>query len=280
MSTDDGRSGRGPGRDGWGRKPPGRDDRRGAPKDARGPRKEDPLARRAAEIAKNTGLTVEAARQVAAGRADLNELLKRMAFQDEVQRLMTRHELNRALATQIVLGQANLEHVLARRRVEAHLAANRERTVLELAQADGRELTLGVHGHKQIRARIRAVERYEIVLVDSETGGESRLHKLQIKYAYAPDDHKKVRKGLDYDKARRDAVVEPVARPQDRYACSDRRLGAALDRKLPVTAVTLEGECFTGEIAWVSRYEFGVRTKAGGEVVVFRHALADLREQT
>ncbi|MDP2313004.1 MAG: hypothetical protein Q8P41_08870 [Pseudomonadota bacterium] len=240
--------------------------------------REDPHARRAAEIAKTTGLTIEAARQVAAGRADLNELLKRMAFQDEVQALMNRHEVNRALATQIVMGQANLTQVLTRRRVESQLVANRDRTVLELAMADGRELTVGLHGHKQLRVRVQAVERYEVVLVETEGGAEHRVHKLQLKYAYAPDDHKRVRKGLDYDKTRRDAVVEPIPRPQDRYACSDRRLGLALDRKLPVTAITLEGECFNGEIAWVSRYEFAVRTKAGGEVVLFRHALAELRE--
>jgi hypothetical protein len=215
---------------------------------------------------------------VAAGRADLNDLLKRMAFQDEVTALMARHDLNRALATQIVMGQANLTQVLTRRRVETQLEANRDRTVLEAAQLDGRELTLGLHGHKQVRARVQAVERYEIVLLESEGGAERRVHKLQIKYAYAPDAHKQVRKGLDYDKARRDLVVEPIPRPQDRYACSDRRLGLALDRKLPVTAVTLEGECFLGEIAWVSRYEFAIRTKAGGEVVLFRHALSELRE--
>lgn len=254
--------------------------RRGAPGgDRRGPpRRDEASARRAQEIAQSTGLPIEAARQVAAGRADLNELLKRMAFSDEVQTLMTRHDINRALATQIVLGQANLDQVLTRRRVEAHLLANRAKSVLDAAVADGRELTLGVHGHKTLRVKVRAVEKYEVVLVETESGAEQRVHKLQLKYAYAPDDHKKVRKGMDYDKARRDAVVEPVPRPQDRYACSDRRLGLALDRKLPVTAVTLEGECFSGEIAWVARYEFAIRTRSGGEVVVFRHALADLRE--
>lgn len=236
--------------------------------------------KRAEEIARSTGLPIEAARRVAAGRADLNELLKRMAFQDEVQALMTRHELNRALATQIVLGQANLDQVLMRRRVEAHLLANRARSVIDAAAADGRELALGVHGQKTVRAKVKAVERYEVVLFESDGGAETRVHKLQLKYAYAPDDHKKVRKGMDYDKARREATVEPIARPQDRYACSDRRLGLALDRKVVVTAVTLEGECFTGEIAWIARYEFGVRTRSGGEVVIFRHALADLREPT
>jgi hypothetical protein len=223
-------------------------------------------------------LSIEAARQVAAGRADLNELLKRMAFQDEVQGLMQRHALNRALATQVALGQADLTQILTRRRVEAHLVGNRARSLLDEALASGRELTFGLHGHRQVRARVVALDRYEIELRESESGAVSKMHKLQIKYAFDPEDFKKVRKGMDYDKARREATVDPVVRPQDRYACSDRRLGIALDRHATVTAVTLEGERFTGEVAWVARFEFGLRTRAGGEVVLFRHALADLRE--
>lgn len=270
MSTDERR----PPRPGGGRDPRG-GRRAGPPGRGRG---EDPNQRRAQEIARTTGLPYEAARQVASGKADLNDLLKRMAFRDEVQALITRHGLNRALATQVVLGQADLEQVLSRRRIEEHILANRERAILEETQASGKELTLGLHGHRSLRVRIREVERYEIVAIDVESGAEQRIHKLQIKYAYAPDDHKKVRKAMDYDKARRDVQIEPIARPQDRYACSDRRLGLALDRKLHVTAVTLEGECFTGEIAWVGRYEFGLRTRSGGEVVIFRHALVELRE--
>jgi sRNA-binding regulator protein Hfq len=237
------------------------------------------LARRATEIAHKTGLPLESARLVAAGRADLNELLKKMAFRDEVNALMQRHELNRALATQVALGQADLDYILLSRRIDAHLAANRDRSVLDEAQRSGAEVTLGVHGHRTLRARVKAVERYEVVLLESETGAEERVHKLQLKYAYKPDDHKRVRKSLDYDKTRRDRAIEPVVRPQDRFACSDRRLGAAMDAKHPVSATTLEGECFTGEVAWVARYEFGLRTKGGGEVVIFRHALDDLREE-
>lgn len=268
MSRDDGRPQRGSGRGG----------QTNAPRWAKQPPREDPLARRTAEIVRTTGLTPEAARQVAAGRADLNELLKRMAFQDEVTSLMARHELNRALATQIALGQASLEQVLSRRRVEALLASTRDRSTLDAAAASGKELTIGVHGRKHLRVTLTTVDQYEVVYKDLETGVEARVHKLQIKYAWSPDDHKKVRKALDYDKARRDGAVEPVSRPQDRYACSDRRLGLAVDRKVHVTVTTIEGERFSGEIAWVARYEFGLKTRAGAEVVIFRHCLADLQE--
>lgn len=256
------------------RKPMGRPQRPGKPM----PRPMDPVAARAAEIARNTGLPPGTARQVAAGKLDLNEVLKRMAVADEVNRIMVQHELNRALATQVVLGHAVLDDVLSRRRIEVHLAEHHDRSVLDAAAASGKELTLGLHGHRTVRGTVVGVDRYEITFRDAESGAESVVHKLQVKYAFDPEDYKKIKKGLDYDKARREQAVEPRPRPQDRFGCSDKRLGQAWDRKLPVTAVTLEGECFSGEVAWIARFEFGLRVRAGAEVVVFRHALDDFRD--
>jgi hypothetical protein len=228
-------------------------------------------------VARSTGLPPELARRVALGQADVNTLLAQLAFRDQVDALMQRHGLVRSLATQVALGHARLEDILVRRRVDALIAAGRDRSTLEAACASGAELTLGLHGQRSVRVRVQAVERYELVVTDAATGAEERLHKLQVKYAHAPDDYKRLRKALDYDKARRARQVEPIARPQDRFACSDRRLAQLADAHAAVTAVTLEGECFTGEVAWVGRFEFGLRTRAGAEVVIFRHALDDLR---
>ncbi len=238
----------------------------------------DPVAARTAEIARTTGLSPGMARQVATGKVDLNEVLKRMAVADEVNRIMVRHELNRALATQIVLGHANLDEVLCRRRIDAHLLTFRDRSVIDAALLSQKPISLGLHGHRTVRGLIVAVDRYEITFADAESGATSVIHKLQVKYAFDPEDYKKVKKAMDYDKGRRDKAVEPIVRPQDRYGCSDRRLGAAWDKKAQVTAVTVEGEKFVGDVAWVARYEFGLRPRAGGEVVIFRHALDDFED--
>lgn len=197
-----------------------------------------------------------------------------MAFADEVTGLMARHSLDRALATQVAMGHADLAAVLLRRRVDAALAQTKDRTVL-LA---GSELTICTHGHKSLRVKVTVVSAYEIQALDLETNAELTVHKTAMKYAFAPDDFKKVRKALEFDKARRDAVVEPRLRPQERFACSNRRLGAAMDKKSDVTVVTVEGEIFTGEVSWVSRFEFGLRTRQGAEIAIFRHALDDFRE--
>lgn len=239
---------------------------------------QDLARRRAEELVRSHGLDVATARLVAAGRADLNAVLQRMARADEVQRLMAKHGFNRALATQIALGHADLEATLARRRVEEHLESSRRRSILDDAFASHAELTLGVQGHRTVRGVLTAVDPYEVVIQHADGGAEERIHKVLLKYAFLSADFKKIKKGLEYDNERRERTVEPRFRPQERFGCSDRRLGLAMDRKVQVVAVTLEGECFIGEVAWVGRFEFGVRTRAGGEVVVFRHALDDFRD--
>src|SRR5262245_51971383 len=112
------------------------------------------LAEKVEKIQRSTGVPVDVARQVALGRLDLNEAIKRMAFADEVNGLMTRHGLDRALANQIALGHADLERALRRRRVHARLEADRDRDVLVSAAAAGTELVVGVHGRQLVRVRL------------------------------------------------------------------------------------------------------------------------------
>ncbi len=231
-------------------------------------------AQKAERIAASAGVPLDVARQIAAGRLDLNEAVRRLAFADEVNGLMLRHTLDRALATQVAMGHADLAGVMQRRRVDTALAASKDRTVL----VAGRELTVCVHGHKSLHLRVISVDSYEIHAMDLESNVEIAVHKTQMKYAFLPVDFKKVRKALEYDKGRRDAVVEPRLRPQERFACSNRRLGLSMDRKAEVSVVTLEGEVFTGSVGWVSRFEFGLCTRQGAEIVIFRHALDDFRE--
>lgn len=245
-----------------------------------GPPPRPDLEQRVEQIMHQYGLPRDGAVRVAHGATTVDQEIERLALQDEVQRLMTEHNLNRALATQIARAQISLELVLSRRRIAEHLDNGRNRCVLEEAVTSGQELTLGLHGHRIVRAQVKAVEKYEVVLKNLDTNEEERVHKLQIKFAYSSAELKKVKKAMTWDKVRKERTVEPVTRPQDRYACSDRRLGLAWDRKQDVTAVLLEGECFTGAVSWVSHYEFGLRGRHGGEVTIFRHALDDFRDNT
>ena len=211
------------------------------------------------------------------GRVELNDVLTRMAHKAEVDSLIRRNDLSRALATQVALGQADLAAVLFKRRMAEHLQLHADRSILAKAQVDALPLSLALHGQRGLDGLVEKLGRYDFVF--QVRGGEAEtIHKLQVKFALPAEHRKKLRKSLSYDNALRKLPREPVWKPQDRTACSNRRLFQLLDREDPVEVTTLEGEVLHGKVAWVGRFEFGLDAKGGVEVVMFRHALAKITE--
>lgn len=232
---------------------------------------------RAEELVRTSGIPLPLAMQVVREQRTLNEVVTQLAREAEVERLIARHGMNRALATQVARGDAQLNDVLRKARMLVHLSQNRDRSLLTDAAAKGSAVALGVHGAKVLRGRITAVDVYDIDLAPEE-GEALRLPKVRIKFAYDPAQYKQIRKNLRYDAARK-GPCEPVLRPQDRYGCSDKRLFRYLDSAVSVAVTTLEGEIFTGKVAWMGRWEFGLKLeKSDVEVVIWRHALADIAE--
>ena len=251
----------------------------------RGPRRrrrEDPeAAERAAfrekvqKLEQSMGLEKPLAVRVARGELSLSEAVETMARKDRVEALVRRHGFSRALASQIALGHADLDYHLRKLRLAQHLEEHGSRSVLDEAAADGELRLFGLHGHRQVRARVAGLERFHVVL--AKDGQEVREHKLQAKYVVAAGDAKKLNRVLKWDAAQK-AVTEPIKRPQDRYALSDRRLFSMLDREMTVAVTLLEGEVLRGVPVWMSRYELGLVLKGKLQVTVLRHAIADLRE--
>jgi hypothetical protein len=236
------------------------------------------VRRKAAELVKDAGIPPNLAHQVALGNLTLNEVIERLALRDKVEALVRKHELPKSLATQIALGQADLEQVLQKRRLGEHLAGSRERSVLVEAAADKRPMFLALHHQRMVHGAIEAVDRYELRVKLADGGVVETIHKLQVKYACDEAQAKGVRNQLRRDKERPDSC-EPVVRPQDRYGCSDRRLFSLIDQKSTIQVTLLEGEVLKGTPTWMGRWEFGmVLPKKKAEVVIFRHALFDLRE--
>jgi sRNA-binding regulator protein Hfq len=184
---------------------------------------------------------------------------------------MERHQLSRALATQIAIGHADLEQVLARRRLDVHRVDNRDRTCLLPEQ----RLALALHEGTTLKGTVIDVEPYQIMF-RPDSGEPVAIHKLKLLYAYAPDAWKAVKKGIRVDKKHGRDTEQPAVRPQDRYSCSDRRLFGYLDRNVDLNVSLLSGEVLRGHITWFGRYEFGLKLRSDAEITVFRHALRDL----
>ena len=243
----------------------GRDVRR-----VRKPKTDASIRERADELVAS-GMPYQMAMAVAHGRMELNEALERMARKDRVNALMERHELSRALATQIAIGHADLEQVLARRRLDLHRDDNRERTCL----VPGEAIALALHDGTTLKGSVSEVEAYQITFAPNN-GEPTPVHKLKLLYSYPPSAWKAVKKGIRIDKKQGRGTEGPAVRPQDRYSCSDRRLFGYLDRGVELSVVLLSGEILRGQLTWFGRYEFGFKLRTDVELTVFRHALKDL----
>lgn len=209
---------------------------------------------------------------VATGKMPLNEALERLARASETERIMKAHDLTRALATQVVLGHADLATYLERRRFQEHRQKHAERSVLAAAVAHGRPMTLAVFGGERVEGKVVANTAYEVE-VEQTDGTRRTLHKLELKFAYEVEAYKRIKRALRRDKTLAAAPRRPARRPQDRYTCSDWRLFELMTGPGEVEVTTLEGDVIDGELQWFSRYEFALSAKGEGEIVVFRHAL-------
>jgi sRNA-binding regulator protein Hfq len=235
----------------------------------RTPQRVDERLRRRADELHEQGMPYQMAMAVAHGRLDLSEALERMAIKDRVNKLMERHDLARALATQVALGHADLEQVLARRRFEAHRQEFRDRTCLAVT---GEPVAIQLQG-RLIKGTVTVLEPYTFTIQLDQ--GPETVHKLEAKYAYAPGDWKVIKKVVRAEKAA--AGARPATLPQDRYSCSDKRLFGYQDRKQEVLVTMLDGDNLKGVVSWFGRYEFALEVKAGVVVTIFRHAMRDIR---
>jgi sRNA-binding regulator protein Hfq len=193
-----------------------------------------------------------------------------MARKDRVTKLMERHDLSRALATQVAIGHADLDRVLARRRMETHRADNRDRTCLD---PEAGPVAVQLAG-RLVKGTIQEVDAYTFTI--DVNGAAESIHKLEARYGYAPGDWKAVKKAVKPDK-KADLEVRPATRPQDRHSCSDKRLFGYLDSGDEVLVTLIDGTTAKGKVTWFGRYEFGLEVKDGVAITVFRHALRSIR---
>lgn len=241
-----------------------------APRRMRKPQRVDDGTRRRADELHDQGMPYQMAMAVAQGRLDLSEALERMARKDRVTKLMERHDLSRALATQVAIGHADLEQVLARRRLDTHRKEHHDRTCLT---PGGPSVAIQLHD-RVVKGVVTALEPYTFTIGEGDAAEE--VHKLEAKYGYAPGAWKAVKKAVRSDK-KADGEARPATRPQDRYSCSDKRLFGYLDRRDEVQISLLDGDVLKGVLTWFGRYEFGLMVKGDVEVTVFRHALRSIK---
>lgn len=220
------------------------------------------------------GLPEALAKAVASGNMPLNDALEQMAQAAQVERLMAKHGLLRSVAVQVAMGQMDLDTLLARRRLKEVVDRDRAKSCIQ----EGRRLAFATQGGGRVIGTITSVTAYELDVEDAD-GVVHHHHKLDLRYAYEPDDWKRVRKGITFPRGRDAARVEPEEKPQHRYNCSNQLLFEYMEARQLVRVGLLGEKELSGFVVWFAQYEFGLELRSGADVTVFRHALASVEPQ-
>jgi sRNA-binding regulator protein Hfq len=214
---------------------------------------------------------------VARGKLDLNQALERMVRSDRVDQLVRRHQLNRGLAMQVVLGQVDLDKLLWKRRFEEYKQEHFSRSFLVEASGSGDSVVLGLYGGRQQKGSVAEVSQFDLTFVDQK-GVEATVRKIDIKFAYLAKDWKEIGRFLKVKRSEAAVEGEPILKPQNRFRCSDQRLFRIFDEQRRVEIRLLEGERLSATLAWISRYECGLRIGTISILTVFRHALSAVKK--
>jgi len=211
---------------------------------------------------------------VVRGDRDLAEAIAGLARADQVEKLMRKHSIGKGIATQIALGDLDLEDYLLKQRLKAYLVEHRERSMLTEFQAASTELLLATHGQVHLRGVITEMTPYDIC-VDKGDGELEWVNKLQLKFVTQGDQADRFLSAVE--SAEDAGPADPVKAPQDRYHLADRHLMSWMEEGKAVCIRTREGELLHGNLEWFSRWELGLLTRDTGlRVGVFRHAIAHL----
>lgn len=195
-------------------------------------------------------------------------------------RLMSRHQINRSTATQVVAGQLCLDKVTHKNRRQAHLDKYRDRCIFSTAQSDGRPRVFAMHGQRIVIARVKAVRDYDVDYLplgaNLKPCGELQTeHKLSFKFGAYFDHAVKMQAAIGFCPQGAD-TAEMIVKPQHRYFISDKKLFGWVDAASTICIKTLEGEMVKGHLERIGRWEIGIDV-CGVELVVFRHALANIQ---
>lgn len=226
---------------------------------------------RAEQIAARSGIPIEQAVLVAKGRKTLNDVLHEMLTLERRERLV-REGLDRGLAGQVARGRLPL----AKARIIQDLWSSQQASFKSeglRAMVDGDPVAFGVFGRGVVGGVVKAVGRYEVVLVPEGAPAAETLKKHDIKFycraALAADVLVTVGRNAEVARLGLGATTDLAERfrPTEEIALDWVRAGGR------VLFVFRDGDTVTGVPKRVARFEVEVEVAPGVSVCILTHAL-------
>ncbi|MBI4773999.1 MAG: hypothetical protein HY788_07445 [Deltaproteobacteria bacterium] len=137
---------------------------------------------------------------------------------------------------------------------------------------------LHCHGHEILRGTVAANDPFDVLFKEDQKG-PIEINKLQIKFLFEAAAEASVNKLLKVEPDIRNRNLDPIPQPGNRNHVKNKTLSPVMQERRVVFLTTLEGDLIRGLVTGFNRYEITIKLKDGTPVVVFRHAVFDLRDK-
>lgn len=162
--------------------------------------------------------------------------------------------------------------------LKEYLAENYEKSIFEEAFASKSLFDFHIHGNQILTAQISEVQKYDVELSPSN-GEPVMLQKTDIKFVHSHEHLDQILKLLKYNEHVKKQKLEPIVTVKERKFVKNKSLFPLMKDREVMFFTLLEGEILRGVIASFSRYEITLHLKGGIPVVIFRHAVYDVRDK-
>lgn len=136
-------------------------------------------------------------------------------------------------------------------------------------------LFFGLYNHVQLPATIVKFSKYSFTL---QNNGENQdIPKTDVKYCYKAKEAENIQSLVRYDENIRAQKLEPIVPRKERYEIETQKIWDARKNQHPIEVTMREGEIFHGLVDWVSKYEIKMILESGAKIILFRHAICDLK---
>ena len=151
-------------------------------------------------------------------------------------------------------------------------------SALDEAVASQEPYCLHLHGGTTMQGSITANTTYDIE-VTSPDGNRRKLPKIQIKILYPAEYAQPVQAHITIDEALQAQGLDPIVAVKQRNFIKNKTLFVLMREQEALSFTLLEGEILQGCIQSFSRYEITLSINEQETVVVFRHAIFDVRNK-
>jgi len=160
-----------------------------------------------------------------------------------------------------------------------YLIKNYPNSAIDAAVASQGLYCLHLHGGTTMQGNITANTTYDIEITTPD-GNRRELPKIQIKMLYPAEYAQPVQAQLTVNADVQARQLEPIVAVKQRHFVKNKTLYTLMRSQEETLITLLEGEVLTGCIHSFSRYEVTFSLKDGTQVVILRHAILDIRDES